>query len=251
MRPHLEEIGQVLFEEAGDALFLLDPKSGQILDANPMAEKLSGFPLAELRGKRATDLFRSEAQGGLERMEHAAKRTGTFHSQEGYLLRHQRDGVWVPVNLTITRLHVQSGTLGLITARDVRERHEAEGRLKKAETELRRVLASVSDCVWSAEIDAAGQWVYRYYSPVVEKITGRPPEYYLPGLKRWLSIIHPEDRLRVEETFFRAKKLRPAQEKEYRVVRPDGAVRWVRDSVRATRGGDGVSLKLDGVLADV
>ncbi|HEV3259046.1 MAG TPA: PAS domain S-box protein [Gemmataceae bacterium] len=251
MKSHLEEIAQALFEEAGDALFLLEPKSGQILDANPMALKLSGFPIEDLRRKRATDLFRSEAQGGLERMQHAAKRTGTFHSQEGYLLRHQHDGVWIPVNLTITRLHLESGTLGLITARDVRERHEAEDRLKQAETELRRVLASVADCVWSADIDGAGKWVYRYYSPVVEKITGRPPEYYLLGLKRWLGTIHPEDRQRVEDTFFRLKKFPPAQEKEYRVVRPDGAVRWVRDSVRVTRGSDGVSLKLDGVLTDV
>src|SRR5438132_4714461 len=126
MRPNLGEIAQALFEEAGDALFLLDPQSGQILDANAMAQKLSGFPVEELRRKRTADLFRSGAEGGVDRMQHAARRTGTFHSQEGYLLRHQGDGTWIPVNLTVTRLHAASVTVGLITARDVRERQAAE-----------------------------------------------------------------------------------------------------------------------------
>ena len=112
------------------------------------------------------------------------------------MLRTQRDGVWVPVNLTITRLHVQPHTLGLITARDIREQREAHTRLQQMDGELRRVLASVSDCLWSAEIDGRGKWTYQYISPVIEKLTGEPADFFQGSVDRWASVIHPEDRPR-------------------------------------------------------
>src|SRR5262249_39720807 len=144
------ELARALFEEAGDALFLFDPDTDQLLDVNRPAEQLSGFARDELLSYPATYLFRfgGGGKGGKGRLRPAASKTQVFHSQEGFLLRTREDGVWVPVNLTVARLHVHPKTLALITARDVRERHEAHARLQKVEGELRRVLASVSDCLW-------------------------------------------------------------------------------------------------------
>src|SRR5258708_4301289 len=176
-------LAEALFEEAGDALFLFDPDTDQLLAANTMALRLTGFPQADLLREPATSLFRMEGKGGSQRVKRAGQQSGIFHSQEGFFLRtHQ--GLWIPVNLTITRLHVKPKTLGLITARDVREQREAHAQLQKMETELRRVLASVSDCLWSAEIDAAGRWVFRYFSPVVEKIARRPAQPFLTDARR-------------------------------------------------------------------
>ncbi len=157
--------------------------------------------------------------------------------------------MWIPVNLTVSRLHVRPRTLALITARDVREQHEAHARLAKMEADLRRVMASVSDCLWSGECDDR-RWVYRYFSPVVENLTGRPPENYLGGLHEWERILHPEDLPAWHRAVERLRAGQPSQE-EYRVVWPDGRTRWLRESVRATRGGDGSSWRLDGVLSDI
>src|SRR6267378_2001286 len=106
-----EELSVTLFEEAGDALFLFDPDSEQLLDVNPMAQRMSGFVRPELLRLSTAYLFRAEVQGGLNRLRHAFRKTGLFHSQEGFLLRHKSDGVWVPVNLTVTRLHAEPKTL--------------------------------------------------------------------------------------------------------------------------------------------
>jgi len=246
----IEELKQALFEEAGDALILFDPETEAVLDANPMAQRLTGFSRAELLQAKSSWLFRSETPGGINRLRHAYRKTGVFHSQEGFILRTQRNGVWVPVNLTVTRLHIQPRTLGLITARDVREQREAHGQLQKVEAELRRVLAAISDCLYSAEIDEKGQWVYQYVSPVVEKIAGQPPEYFRGGVNRWWGVVHPEDRPRWEKALLRLRGGQSSQE-EYRVVWPDGTSRWVRDSVMVSRGPDGQALKLDGVLTDI
>jgi two-component system cell cycle sensor histidine kinase/response regulator CckA len=249
---NLAELGLTLFEESGDALFLFDPESEQLLEVNPMAQRLTGSPRLELLRHPVGYLFRSETPGGLQRLRQAYRKTGVFHSQEGFLLRHQKDGVWTPVNLTVTRLHAEERTLGLITTRDISERREAQLLLQKKEAELRQVLASVSDFLWSAEVDTAGRTRSQYYSPVVEKITGRPPEFYLEGPERWLSTVHPDDRDGLHAARCRLASTEDAgSEQEYRVVRPDGTVRWVRDSVRAHRSGDGKALHLDGVVADI
>jgi PAS domain S-box-containing protein len=154
LRPYeLEELAQTLFEEAGDALFLFEPDSEQILDANPMAQRLSGFSRPELLRFTITYLFRSEVQGSLNRLRMAYRKTGVFHSQEGFLLRHQRDRVWVPVNVTVTRLHTESRTLGLVTARDVSECRRAERSLRASEARLQALLESLPFDVWACDAD--------------------------------------------------------------------------------------------------
>lgn len=118
--------------------------------------------------------------------------------------------------------------------------------------ELNNVLASVSDYLWSAEVDANGAWSYRFCSPVVEKITGLPPEFYTAAdNERWLSTLHPEDKARLREALGRvATRQSVSEEEEYRIVRPDGSVRWVRDRV-TTAPLEGGRIRVDGVVSDI
>src|SRR5262245_23233006 len=174
--PHMnqyspEDLARALFEEAGDALFLFDPDSDRLVSANVMAERLTGLTRQELLRLHATELFRDADVPDDQRIRRAASHTGIFHSQEGYVLRTRDENVWVPVSISIARLHVRPRPLALMTARDLREQRAAHERLRKVEAELRRVLASISDCIWSAESDPQGHWKYRYLSPVVQKIT--------------------------------------------------------------------------------
>jgi two-component system sensor histidine kinase/response regulator len=246
----VEDLAQVLFSEAGDALFLFDPAGGQLIDVNPMAQRLSGFSREELLKMRTSDLWRAENDAGISRMENAYQRTGIFHGQDGFLLRTKQEGVWIPVNLTITRLHVKPRTLSLITARDMRAQREAYTKLKKVEAELRRVLSSVTDCLWSAKVDQQGHWVYRYISPVIEKIAGQSSSYFIRGPENWGAMLHPDDKMRWREALQRLRSGQNVME-EYRVIRPDGTTRWVRESVQVSKGADNGSLLLDGVISDV
>jgi PAS domain S-box-containing protein len=245
------EFARALFEESGDALFLFDPDTEAVLDVNPMAQRLCGFSRRELLRQPIHYLFRSEGQGGLGLLRQAYRKTGLFHSQEGFFLRREGDGSWVPVNLTVTRLHAPPRTLGLIMVRDVSERRAAQLAVQKSEAELQRVLGSVSAYLWSAEFDAAGRPRGRYYSPGVERVTGRPVEFFLPGPERWLSAVHPDDRPYVRARY--DALLGGAldhDENEFRMVRPDGGTVWVHASVRVhTPVGGG--RRLDGVVIDV
>jgi PAS domain S-box-containing protein len=246
------DLAQSLFEEAGDALFLFDPDTDEILAVNPLAVRLSGFSRHELLKMPVTWLYRFEGRSSQSHIQRHAQHSGMFHNQDGFELRTRDSMSWVPVNLTITRLHVQPKTLALITARDVREQRAAHDRVKAIEDELRRILASVSDCVWSADIDANGAWTYRYLSPVIEQITGRSADFFLAGAKHWWTVVAADDRTTCERAVACWRKGQSSQE-EYRIVRPDGTCHWVRDSVLVTpiAPGKAIGVRLGGILTDI
>ena len=63
-------------------------------------------------------------------------------------------------------------------------------------------------------------------------------------------MVHPEDQPRWDQALARLRTGQSSQE-EYRVVLPDGLLRWVRDSVTPTPGPEQGALRLDGVLTDL
>ena len=134
---------------------------------------------------------------------------------------------------------------------DVTDRKIAEDELRLRKEELQRLMESVSDYLWSFEVATDGSYNYRYYSPVVERITGWPPEYLLESRERWVDLLHPLDRPWVDEIFRRLMSGATEQvDVEYRIVRPDGTLRWVRDSAHGTRAEDGRIL-VYGVVGDI
>ena len=249
------ELARALFEEIGDALFLLDPDTDRLLEVNPTALRLTGFTRAELLHYAATNLFRFEAAGGTQRLQGAFTKTVVFHNQDGFLLRTREENGWVPVNLTVSRLHVRPKPLGLIIARDDRERRTALAQARRVERELRQVLASSPAALWSAERapgpDVLAGWHFRYVSPLLGRIAGRPPEFLDEPL-RWAEAVHPSDRDGYRAWVRRLLTgLEVEAEHVYRVVAAGGAVRWVRDRLQVVRDAAGRPTRLDGCLVDV
>jgi len=91
---------------------------------------------------------------------------------------------------------------------------------------------------------------YEVVSPGVEKITGYTVEEHLADPWLWLSYTHPEDRPEVERGLVRLL----AGESlwlEFRILRKDGQVRWVRDYGIPTVDGDGAVVRVDGIVSDI
>jgi two-component system cell cycle sensor histidine kinase/response regulator CckA len=248
------ELAHALFEESGDALFLLDPETDRLLEVNPVALRITGFTRTEVLAFPATYLFRFEAAGGVQRLRGAFTKTMVFHGQDGFLLRTKED-TWVPVSLTVSRLHVKPKTLGLIIARDDRDRREAFTQTRRVEAELRQVLGSSPAALWSAERaagpDVTAGWQFRYVSPLLARLAGRPAEFFDHPFK-WAEVVHPTDR---DAYRLDLRKLLTGSaadlELVYRVVSADGSVRWVRDRLQVVRDAAGRPARLDGCLADI
>lgn len=151
--------------------------------------------------------------------------------------------------LEISRLtsHHQLARLTL-AERGRRERLErAYEALAESEDRFERVLASIPEAFWIHE-NRAGRVVFA--SPAFEPIWGRSRAELYEDPLAWERSLHPEDRARAI-----AERAAVGEEEdleqEYRVVRPDGTVRWVRDRVFRVRDATGATRGIAGIAEDV
>ena len=124
----------------------------------------------------------------------------------------------------------------------VRERTaELAGANERLQTELGQLLDAVPDLIWRAEIDDTKIVRFEYGSSRLEPLTGRTIESFGELPAAWFEIIHPEDRPRMVRLGMRLMSGESDREEaEYRIVRPDETIRWVRDTTVVTKSPDGV-----------
>ena len=91
-----------------------------------------------------------------------------------------------------------------------------------------------------------------YVSPALEVIWGRPAADFLADAGLWAKTVHPDDQKRVHDAYQAVLDCRADRfAEEYRILRPDGAVRWVLDSVTPIRNTVGRVLSVGGVARDI
>ena len=133
---------------------------------------------------------------------------------------------------------------------EIRLRSRAERTTTETEAELVQTLNSLPVHVWSAVVSSDGEYTPRRMSTVLAEISGRPIQFFDGSPEKWFETIHAEDRPRLEKMV--ESVLAGTQERadyEYRLVRADGAIRIMSDSVRTTHVESG--RRLDGVSRDV
>ncbi|WP_290650950.1 diguanylate cyclase [Aquisalimonas sp.] len=101
--------------------------------------------------------------------------------------------------------------------------HTDVQQLKEAEERLRQIAESIEEVVWLRTSDAL-----LYVNRAYERIWGRSRELLYADPSGYLEGVHPDDRRRVETAFARAQQTPVAFDETYRIVRPDGTIRWVR-----------------------
>ena len=105
------------------------------------------------------------------------------------------------------------------------ETTERSARLEESEERFRQLADNIEDAFWMHDV-ASGRRVY--VSPAFERLFGWSPDLSQSAPDEVYDAIHPADRQRVQ-TAFREKASEGLYDEEYRVIWPDGTVRWVRD----------------------
>lgn len=127
-----------------------------------------------------------------------------------------------------------------------RSKIEAESALRRSETRLHSILGALEDIIWSIELPSLR---LVYLNPAAEKIYGRPVAAFLDATQDWLDAVHPEDRERMRQS---AKEICIAGSLsiEYRIVRPDGEVRWIHDRAQVVSNESGCRIRI-GIARDI
>ncbi len=128
-----------LFENAPDAIFLADPESGIILDANVAASRLIDLPREEIRGMHHTQLHPPKTESFSEESfdQHIteAEAQGFTHPIENVALR--SDGSQVPIEVVAQVIKLQNRPVLMGTFRDISQRKQVEEKLLESDRHAR------------------------------------------------------------------------------------------------------------------
>ena len=129
---------------------------------------------------------------------------------------------------------------------EVAERKQAQEALQKSEQKCRQMAENIQCVVWLSNFAMTQM---DYINPAYEKIWGRPCAELYASPQSWLDAVHPEDRDRVMARL--AKNRQDENELEYRIVRPDGEIRWIRDRCFPIRDEAGQVYRVVGIAEDI
>ncbi|MEP6573213.1 MAG: PAS domain S-box protein, partial [Gemmatimonadota bacterium] len=198
--------GNVTWSEGTGALFGIDDDA-----FDGRFETLSGFMVPEDRDRMLTAI-----RSGTTAQEYEAEFRVTWPD----------GGIhWIEVRNRIYR--DSSGQPTRITGIgiDVTSRKRAESALAESEGRLRQLAATLEDVLYVCN---PGADKFLYLSPAYERISGRSIDRTRATYNEWLAGVHPDDRERVAAAFL-TRVYQGHYAEEYRIVRPDGSIRWVRD----------------------
>lgn len=131
---------------------------------------------------------------------------------------------------------------------EIAERSRAEEALRESRERLRQLVENLSEVLWLTD------WTTRtllYVSPSYETVYGRSRQSLFENRRSWIETIHPEDRARVDRIFAEKGERGEYTEEVYRIVRPDGAIRWLRDRSFPIRDEQGRVVRWVGVAEDI
>ena len=130
---------------------------------------------------------------------------------------------------------------------DITERKKTAEALRESELRFRQLAETISDVFW---IVGPTLTDLLYVSPAYEKVWGRSCEDVLKNPLSWVEAIHPEDRDRIQQAA-QDSLMADRFNERFRIIRPDGTLRWIHDTAYTVRDANGKVERIVGVARDI
>ena len=168
----------------------------------------------------------------------------------GFETVHRRgDGAPIDVTINSSLIEFEGRRAVLSVSRDLTASRLDEARLRETEGRYRSLVEHIPAVVYIQEIEHEG--AISYISPQIEEIMGYSSEEYMEDPDLWVRTIHPDDRERVLAEDRRTDRTGELYSIEFRKVRRDGQVIWVRDEAVLVRDSGGTPLYWQGIFTDI
>ncbi len=244
--PRSRAVFEVLFQAIPEAVLVIDPSVPRFVMANRKAVERYGYTeeeWASLHPRDICPLWNQEGCGLLVKECMGTKRV----QEEGWHLR--KDGEKFPVEIHLSCAEIGGQQYLVAVVVDATETRRLLEELRRSEELYRETVSTIPDYLYKVRWER-GELKPELYTPVVEKITGYPPQAYLEDPWLWFKIIHPEDKPRVRALLERLVE-GEAVSGEFRVLCKDGQVKWVRDSATPILDHQGRVVGVTGVVSDI
>jgi len=210
------------------------------------AERLYGFSKAQALGRVSYELLETEYAEGRAHVDESLRSAGHW---EGELVHRKRDGTRLVV---ASQQIVYCDSTGrpvriLQVNADITERKAAEARLRETDQQFRQLAENISEVFWMSD---PSQNQLLFVSPAYETLWGHTCQSLYESPSTWFEAVHPEDRDRVLQSSL-TRQVEGAYDEQYRIVRPDGAIRWIRNRAFPVRDASGQVNRVVGVAQDL
>lgn len=134
---------------------------------------------------------------------------------------------------------------------DLTERTHAEKGRQEIEARFQDMVARISDYLFSARVEH-GSLKYEFCTPVIERVTGYPPDFFLNDNWFWFKIILVEDQQRVQDELLNLFTQREEEGVvEYRIRTRRGETRWLQSRFTILRNDKGKVERVIGAVSDL
>jgi PAS domain S-box-containing protein len=150
----------------------------------------------------------------------------------------------------LERLNTELSTTNDQLEAEIEFRKITEKALKGSEERYKRMVSAVTAYTYSVDLRQAGA-VSTWHSTGCIPITGYNPDDYRTNPHLWYSMIHSDDKMMVENSIreiLAGHKVLPI---EHRIIRRDGKVVWIRNTMVPYYDGDGRLFRYDGLIEDI
>lgn len=229
------------------AIVVVADTSGHIVYANRACQRLTGYSLGELKGQ-PWERFLAPEEAEAARAVFRSLTAGQFPNE------HEND--WVTrsgerrcIAWSNTAILGSEGQVefAIATGTDVTEQRRGERALGDVEERFRELTENIHEVFFLRDITDNR---ILYVSTAYEKIWGRPVQALYDDPQDFLNYVHPDDQKRVRAAMRDQTPDRLFSD-EYRIVRPDGGVRWIRSRTFPVRDANGAFYRVAGLAEDI
>jgi len=228
---------------AHDAAALLD-EYGRILYVNDEACRQSGYTRDELLAMHVWDV---NPDFSPERWSDHWQALRTRQSVTFESCHRRKVGGAFPVEISARYVEYEGAAFNVAIVRDITERKRAEEALRRSESYLAEAQRLTHTGSWATDPTTGPL----YWSEELYRIFGLDPQEGIPTRSRALERIHPEDRDKFIEAFNRGIREKIDVEVDYRIVLPDGTIKFVHGIGRPVHSANGELVEIVGTTIEI
>ncbi len=212
--------------------------------------EMLGYSGEELIGQSARVLYESDDEFervGSEKYQEIRERgVGAIETRWK-----RKDGRLIDVHLRSTPVDPTDLAQGvLFTALDVTESRYAQRALSESEKRYRRITEAITDYIFTVKV-ADGHPAETHHGPTCEAVTGYTAEEFNADSFLWIRMVPAEDQDIIRAQASETLSGHDPEPIEHRIIRKDGQIRWVSNSLVPTSDGQGNLVSYDGLLRDI
>lgn len=242
-----EERLRAIFDNAAVGIAVVD-RRGCFQQFNNQLLTLLGYTAEELAGLCAADITHPEdvedSQFLLQNLFQG--QLARYRVEKRYRCK---DGTTIWGDLSVTPIYDETGEVetAIAVAIDLTERKRTEQALQTNKQKLSSILDALTDVLYSV---STKDFSLLHLNPAAETLYGRPLADFYRNPRLYQEATHPDDRRLIEQAADEVMR-RGYGEYTYRIVRPDGEIRWVLDRSKFIAGENGQPPRIDCLITDI